>query len=92
MERGNVNVADAFQASTARGRRGCGGWLVRQFVAGKGFLFADLGDHKLRGFEDPVRVFELKWREYHARRRNARPKQWTRIRAQSPRPLRMKGI
>jgi class 3 adenylate cyclase len=37
--------------------------VVRQLVAGKGFLFADRGDVALRGFEDPVRVYELRWRD-----------------------------
>jgi class 3 adenylate cyclase len=35
--------------------------VVRQLVAGKGFLFADRGDTELRGFEDPVRLFEVRW-------------------------------
>ena len=35
--------------------------VVRQLVAGKGFLFADRGENALRGFEDPVRVYELRW-------------------------------
>ncbi|MCH7810388.1 MAG: adenylate/guanylate cyclase domain-containing protein [Chloroflexi bacterium] len=37
--------------------------VVRELVAGKEFLFADCGDTELRGFEDPVRVFEVRWRE-----------------------------
>ncbi|HEU4759014.1 MAG TPA: adenylate/guanylate cyclase domain-containing protein [Dehalococcoidia bacterium] len=37
--------------------------VVRQLVAGKGFLFSDRGEHALRGFEDPVRVYEVRWRE-----------------------------
>ena len=37
--------------------------VVRQLVAGKGFLFNDRGEHALKGFEDPVRVFEVRWRE-----------------------------
>jgi class 3 adenylate cyclase/pimeloyl-ACP methyl ester carboxylesterase len=36
--------------------------VVRQLVAGKGFLFNDRGDHALKGFEDPVRVWEVRWR------------------------------
>jgi len=36
--------------------------VVRQLVAGKGFLFADLGEAELRGFEDPVRLYEVRWR------------------------------
>ena len=37
--------------------------VVRLLVAGKGFLFNDRGDHALKGFEDPVRVFEVRWQE-----------------------------
>jgi class 3 adenylate cyclase len=37
--------------------------VVRQLVAGKGFLFSDRGDVVLRGFEDPVRLYEVRWRE-----------------------------
>jgi class 3 adenylate cyclase len=34
--------------------------VVRQLVAGKGFEFADRGEIVLRGFDDPVRVYELR--------------------------------
>jgi class 3 adenylate cyclase/pimeloyl-ACP methyl ester carboxylesterase len=37
--------------------------VVRQLVAGKGFLFSDRGDVVLRGFEDPVRLYEVRWQE-----------------------------
>ncbi len=37
--------------------------VVRQLVAGKGFLFADRGEAELRGFEDPVRIYDVRWRE-----------------------------
>ncbi len=29
---------------------------------GKEFLFGDHGDVKLRGFDEPVRLFEVRWR------------------------------
>jgi len=35
--------------------------VVRELAAGKGFLFADRGDVALRGFEDPVRLFQVRW-------------------------------
>lgn len=35
--------------------------VVRELAAGKGFLFSDRGDFVPRGFEDPVRLFELRW-------------------------------
>lgn len=37
--------------------------VVRELVAGKGFLFSDRGETALRGFEDPVRLYEVRWRE-----------------------------
>jgi len=37
--------------------------VVRQLVAGKGFLFADRGETELRGFEDPVRIYEVRWQD-----------------------------
>jgi class 3 adenylate cyclase/pimeloyl-ACP methyl ester carboxylesterase len=37
--------------------------VVRQLAAGKGFLFSDQGEVVLRGFEDPVRLYEVRWRE-----------------------------
>jgi class 3 adenylate cyclase len=36
---------------------------VRELSSGKGFLFADRGDFIAKGFEEPVRVFEVRWRE-----------------------------
>jgi adenylate cyclase len=37
--------------------------VVRELAAGKGFLLADLGEVALRGFEDPVRLYEVRWGE-----------------------------
>jgi class 3 adenylate cyclase len=37
--------------------------VVRELAAGKGFLFSDHGDVDLRGFEDPVRLYEVRWQE-----------------------------
>jgi class 3 adenylate cyclase len=37
--------------------------VVRQLAAGKQFLFSDLGETELRGFEDPVKLWELRWQE-----------------------------
>jgi len=35
--------------------------VVRELAAGKGFLLADLGRIALRGFEDPVRLYDVRW-------------------------------
>ena len=37
--------------------------VVRQLAAGKGFLFADRGVAPLKGFDEPVRLYEVRWRE-----------------------------
>jgi len=34
---------------------------VRHLVAGKGFLFGDIGEVTLRGFEEPVRLYQVRW-------------------------------
>jgi len=35
--------------------------LVRDLCIGKGFDFADLGDVELKGFDDPIRLYEVRW-------------------------------
>ena len=35
---------------------------VRSLCSGKGFLFADRGEFVAKGFEEPVRVYEVSWR------------------------------
>ncbi len=37
--------------------------VVRELAAGKDFLFSDLGETELRGFEDPVKLWELRWQD-----------------------------
>jgi class 3 adenylate cyclase len=62
--------SDLFGTSVQLARRICdaagGGQVlvsdvVRQLAAGKGFLFSDRGVVTLKGFEDPVRLWELRW-------------------------------
>jgi adenylate cyclase len=64
--------ADLFGTSVQLARRICDAAgsdeilvsnVVRELAAGKGFLFADRGDAVLRGFEEPVRLYELRWRD-----------------------------
>jgi class 3 adenylate cyclase len=57
-----VNMA-ARIAAKAEGGEILASDVVRQLVAGKGFLFSDHGEVELRGFEDPVRLYEVRWRE-----------------------------
>ena len=35
--------------------------VVRQLVSGKGFLFVDRGEMEMKGFEEPVRLYEVRW-------------------------------
>jgi class 3 adenylate cyclase len=37
--------------------------VVRELVAGKSFLFSEAGEAALRGFDDPVRLYEVRWQE-----------------------------
>jgi adenylate cyclase len=37
--------------------------VVRELAEGKGFIFGDRGEVALRGLDDPVHLFELRWRE-----------------------------
>jgi len=37
--------------------------VVRELSAGKGFLFADIGEVVPKGFEEPVRLYEVRWSE-----------------------------
>jgi len=36
---------------------------VRGLCSGKGFLFADRGEFVAKGFEEPVRVYQVGWRD-----------------------------
>ncbi|MDO8611688.1 MAG: adenylate/guanylate cyclase domain-containing protein [Dehalococcoidia bacterium] len=60
---GSTVILAARIASQAEGGEVLASMAVRELCAGKGFLFADRGEHVLRGFEDPVRMFEVHWRE-----------------------------
>ena len=57
-----VNMA-ARIAAKAEGGEILASNVVRELVAGKEFLFNDRSDTELRGFEDPVRLYEVRWRE-----------------------------
>jgi len=37
--------------------------VVRELAAGKSFLFSDIGDVVPKGFDDAVRLYEVRWRE-----------------------------
>jgi class 3 adenylate cyclase len=60
---GETVILAARIAAQAQGGEILASMAVRELCAGKGFLFADMGEHAMRGFEDPVRMFEIKRRE-----------------------------
>jgi class 3 adenylate cyclase len=37
--------------------------VVRQLAKGRQFLFSDRGEVALKGFDEPVRLYEVRWRE-----------------------------
>ena len=60
---GTAVIMAARIAAKAAGGEILAANVVRELAAGKGFLFADRGEAALRGFEDPVRLFEVRWGE-----------------------------
>jgi class 3 adenylate cyclase len=60
---GTAVILAARIAAKAEGEEIVASDVVRQLVAGKGFLFSDRGDVALRGFEDPVRLYDVRWRD-----------------------------
>jgi len=60
---GETVILAARVAAKAEGGEILASLAVRELCAGKGFLFADRGEVALRGFEDPVRLYEVRWRE-----------------------------
>jgi len=60
---GTAVILAARIAAQAKGGEILASDVVRQLVAGKGFLFADRGEVALRGFEDPVRLYEVRWQD-----------------------------
>jgi class 3 adenylate cyclase len=66
-EDGDLFGATVILASRIAARAGGGEILVadtvRGLCSGKGFLFSDRGDFTAKGFDEPVRVYEVGWRE-----------------------------
>jgi class 3 adenylate cyclase len=60
---GTAVIEAARITSIAEGGEILAANVVRELTKGKDFLFADRGEQSLRGFEDPVRLFEVRWRE-----------------------------
>lgn len=60
---GAAVIAAARIAAEAKGGETLVTDVVRQLVAGKQFLFADRGTVALRGLDDPVRAWALRWED-----------------------------
>lgn len=60
---GTAVITAARIAAQAKGGEVLASNVVRELVAGRGFMFADRGEQVLRGFEDPVRIYEVRWTE-----------------------------
>ena len=60
---GTAVIRAARIAAIAKGGEVLVANVVRELAEGKDFLFADRGDVGLRGFDDPVRLYEVRWRE-----------------------------
>ncbi len=70
-----VEEQDLFGASVQLAKRICdhaepgqilASNVVRELAMGKGFLFGDIGEVVPKGFEEPVRLYEVRWREESA--------------------------
>ena len=58
---GTAVIRAARIAAMAQGGEILAANVVRELAEGKGFMFGDRGEVALRGFDDPVRVFEVRW-------------------------------
>jgi class 3 adenylate cyclase/pimeloyl-ACP methyl ester carboxylesterase len=59
---GSAVILAARVASEAHGGQILVSNVVRELAEGKAFVFTDAGEFRLRGFDDPVRLFELRAR------------------------------
>ena len=66
-EEGDLFGTTVILASRIAARAGAGKTLipeaVRSLLSGKGFVFSDRGEFVPKGFEEAVRLYELRWRE-----------------------------
>jgi class 3 adenylate cyclase len=64
-EEGDLYGSSVQLAARVRDAAGPGQILVTEVVrgltTGKGFLVSDTGEHALKGFEEPVRLYEVRW-------------------------------
>ena len=58
----SVKLGLMTTSQVSRAKR-CASRVARKPKLAKDFLFSDLGETELRGFEHPVKLWELRWRE-----------------------------
>ncbi|GAG47645.1 unnamed protein product [marine sediment metagenome] len=58
---GTAVIEAARIAAAAKGGEILVSNVVRELAKGKDFLFADRGEVALKGFEEPVRLYEVRW-------------------------------
>jgi class 3 adenylate cyclase len=63
---GTAVIMAARIAAQAKGKEILVANVVKELAAGKGFLFADRGEVALRGFEGPVRLYEVHWQTWRS--------------------------
>jgi class 3 adenylate cyclase len=65
-EDGDLFGATVILASRIAAKAGAGEILipepVRHLLSGKAFSFSDRGEHTMKGFDDAVRLYEVRWR------------------------------
>jgi len=59
---GTAEIEAARIAAAAKGGEILVSNVVRELAKGKDFLFADKGEVALKGFDEPVRLYEVRWR------------------------------
>jgi adenylate cyclase len=60
---GTAVIEAARIAAAAKGGEILASNVVRELAKGKDFLFADRGEVALRGFDEPVRLYEVRWQD-----------------------------
>ena len=60
---GTAVIEAARIAAAAKGGEILASDILRQLAKGKDFLFADRGEVTLKGFDEPVRLYEVRWRD-----------------------------
>jgi adenylate cyclase len=66
-EDGDLFGSTVIMASRVAAQAGAGEILIpeplRHLLSGKSYVYADRGETMLKGFEDAVRLYEVRWRE-----------------------------